>query len=127
MTGTSLEKSVEQGSALKRGTVVAHISTANKVPSKLAPRIVRKAFPVNAFSSVLLDAEVEIEKELIHLDIPQGCTHPTLERLDRLFGKLDLTGAQGWTDKERQEIKDLLMEYHDLFALGDLELGKPPQ
>ena len=50
--------------------------------------------------------------------------HPTLERLDKVFGKLDLTGAQGWTDKERQEIKDLLMEYHDLFALDDLELGK---
>ena len=51
-------------------------------------------------------------------------THPTPGRLDKLFAKLDLSGAQVGTDQERQEIKDLLTEYHDLFALDDLELGK---
>ena len=49
---------------------------------------------------------------------------PTPERLDKLFEKLDLSGAQAWTDQERQEIRDLLTEYHDLFALDDLELEK---
>ena len=29
-----------------------------------------------------------------------------------------------WTDHEGQEIGDVLTEYHDLFALDDLELGK---
>ena len=29
-----------------------------------------------------------------------------------------------WTDQEKQEIRDLLTECHDLFALDDLELGK---
>ena len=28
---------------------------------------------------------------------------PTPERLDKLFGKLDLSGAHAWTDQERQE------------------------
>ena len=51
-------------------------------------------------------------------------THPTPGRLDTLFGKLDLSGVQAWADQERQEIKDLLTDYHDLFALDDLELGK---
>ena len=51
-------------------------------------------------------------------------TYPTPERLDKLFGKLDLSGEQGWTEKERQEIKDLPIEYHYLFALDDLELEK---
>ena len=51
-------------------------------------------------------------------------TLPTPERLDKLFEKLDLSVAQAWTDQERQEIRDLLTEYHDLFTLEDLELGK---
>ena len=67
--------------------------------------------------------EVEIEKEPMHPDVQSVCTHHTPERLDKLFGKLDLTGAWGWTDKERQEIKDLLTEHHNLFALDNLELG----
>ena len=54
-------------------------------------------------------------------------THPTSERLDKLFGKLDFSGAQLWTDQERQEIRDLLTEYHDLFALDDVELGRTSQ
>ena len=40
--------------------------------------------------------------------------HPTSGRLNKLFGKLDLSGAQAGTDKEKQEIRDLLTEYHDL-------------
>ena len=51
-------------------------------------------------------------------------TLPTPERLDKHFEKLDLSEAQVWTDQERQEIIDLLTEYHDLFTLDDLELGK---
>ena len=38
----------------------------------------------------------------------------------------DLTATQGWSDKERQEVKDLLMKNHDLITLDDLELGKLP-
>ena len=51
-------------------------------------------------------------------------TLPTPRRLDKLFEKLDLSGAQMWTDQEKQEIRYLLTEYHDLFTLDDLELGK---
>ena len=50
---------------LKRGTAVAHISAGNKVLSKLAPRIVTEAFPVNAHLSVLPGTEVEIERKPI--------------------------------------------------------------
>ena len=51
-------------------------------------------------------------------------TLPIPERLDKRFEKLDLSGAQAWTDQEKQEIRDLLTEYNDLFTLDDLELGK---
>ena len=51
-------------------------------------------------------------------------TCPTQERSDKLFGNIVSSGAQSWTDQERQEIRDLLTEYHDLFTLDNLELGK---
>ena len=100
-------------------TIVVHVSAANKVPPKMAPRIIMKTFPVNTLSSVHSGVNVEIEKEPPHLDAPQVCTHATQERSDKLLGKLDLTGTQGWSDKEKQEVKDLLVECHDLFALDD--------
>ena len=45
-------------------------------------------------------------------------------KIRKPFGTLDLSGAQACADQERQEIRDLLTEYHDLFSLDDLELGK---
>ena len=42
---------------------MAHISAANKVLPKLAPRIVMKASPINAFLSVHLGANVDIKQE----------------------------------------------------------------
>ena len=51
-------------------------------------------------------------------------TLPTPGRLDKPFEKLDLSGAQVWIDQEKQVIRDLLTEYHDLVTLDDLELGK---
>ena len=67
---------------------------------------------------------VETERKHANPDALQVHTHLTPEREDKLFGKLDLSGAQAWTDQERWEIRDLLTEYHDVFALDDLELGK---
>ena len=81
-------------------------------------------FSVNTHSSAHPSAEVEIERKPMNLDMPQVHTHPTQERLNKFFGKLDLSRPQGLTDQERQEIRDLLTKYHDLFALDDLELGK---
>ena len=44
--GLALRNLSSRTGTLKRGTVVAHISAANKVLSKLAPRKDRKTFPV---------------------------------------------------------------------------------
>ena len=41
----------------------------------------------------------------MHPDAPEVCTHPTQERLDKLFEKLDPTGAQGWSNKESKKSK----------------------
>ena len=105
---------------MKRGTVVAHISAVNEIPPKLVPKIIAKAFSVNVHSSVWLG----IERKSVNLDVPQVHTLPTAQRLEKLFGKFDMSGEQTWTDQEKREIRDLLTEYHDLFASDDLELGK---
>ena len=70
----------------------------------LAPKVAIKAATVNAAHA---GADVKITKDPMHLDVQQVHTHPTQERLDKVFEKLDLTGAQGWSDKERQEVKNL--------------------
>ena len=80
---------------------MSHISTANKVLPKLAPRIVMKAFPVNAYFSVHPGAEVEIEKR----------THAS-----RCAMNVHMDGQI----RKKQEVKDLPAEYHDLFALDSL-------
>ena len=50
MNGTDPKNLSSRTVTLKRGTVMACISAANKVTLKLAPRMVTKAFPVNAHS-----------------------------------------------------------------------------
>ena len=122
--GLALRNLSSRTVTLKRGTVVAHITATKKVPPQLAPRLITKAFSVNTHSSAYPSVEVEIERKPTNLDVPQVHICPPPERLDKLFGKLDLSGAQSWIDQERQEIRDLLTEYHNLCALDDLELGK---
>ena len=52
---------------------------------------------------------------------------PTQERLDKLFGKLDLKGIEEWSEYEQQQVCELMKEYQYLFALDDLELGSTSQ
>ena len=46
--GLALRNLLSRTVTLKRGTIVAHIAADNKVPPKLAPRIVMKASSINA-------------------------------------------------------------------------------
>ena len=52
----------------KKGNTKKHMCFFKALCMTPAPRVVTKAFPVNAHSSVLPGAEVEIEKEPMHLD-----------------------------------------------------------
>ena len=44
--------------------------------------------------------------------------------VDKLFSKLDLKSIQDWTEEEQGNVKQLLTEYNDIFALSSMELGK---
>ena len=46
------------------------------------------------------------------------------ERLEKLFAKLDLSGNASWSKQDQRDVTSLIEEYHHLFVLNDLELGK---
>ena len=86
---------------LKKGTIVGTVKAGNKVPPMLALKIQK-------------------EKESKLDQIPEK----TPARLEKLFDKLDLSGMMGWSQSQKQQMKQVFENYHHLFALEDLELGK---
>ena len=77
------------------------VKAGNKVPPMLAPKIQK-------------------EKESKFDQIPEK----TPARLEKLFDKLDLSGMMGWSQSQKQQMKQVFENYHHLFVLEDLELGK---
>ena len=37
---------------------------------------------------------------------------------------MDLSGAQSWTRDQKSRIQETLKKFHDVFALGSMELGR---
>ena len=98
--GVSLMNLSSEPVILKKGTVVAHVKPANLIPPMLAPR--------NENSNA--KSEEMSEK--------------TPERIQKLFSKLDLSGMANWPEERQKEMRKVFEDYHYLFALDDLELGK---
>ena len=48
----------------------------------------------------------------------------TPEEADLLMSKLDLSGIKVWKLEEKEEVKNLILEYGSLFALKDMDLGR---
>ena len=84
---------------LNKGSVVAIVKAANVVLPMLAPKN---------------------EERKDNMQMPEK----TLERLDKLFRKLDLSGMQSWSVEQQREMREVFEDYHHLFALEDMELGK---
>ena len=103
---------------LKKGTVVAQLSPANMIPKMLAPKL----------KSV--DCEPEFVKnkglesnELESVKTTDSLPDLTQERREKLFSKLNLTGYDDWTQKQRNAADSVIERYHHIFAVEDLELG----
>ena len=108
---------------LKKGMKVARVSAANIVPPMLAPDL---STDRNELEYVLNGVNSGCIPEYKKLN-SQGEVRkpePTLERLNDLFSKLDLSGIREWPEDLQQKVHDLMIEYQYLFALNDLELGK---
>ena len=114
---------------LKKGAIVAKVATTNVIPSMLAP------------ASGMFQDVPEMGDELDRNGckdryvpsnggpFPSNCQSQNLtqERLDKLFGKLDLKGIEDWSEYDQNQVCELMKEYQHLFALDDLELGSTSQ
>ena len=47
------------------------------------------------------------------------------DKLKQLLEKFDFIGIQDWSEEEQQKVKNLTIEYGFLFALDNLDLGRP--
>ena len=81
---------------LRNGTIVARVGAGNRVSS---------------------DPSIMKSTRAVKQELGQ-------DRLGKLFAKLNLEGLQEWTEDCQVKAKGLLENFGDIFALGDLELGK---
>ena len=62
---------------------------------------------------------------------PSQSTDPERQKVEELAKRrklvveqIDLSSIQNWSKSLQQQVKELLMEFQDIFALNDLELGR---
>ena len=84
---------------IRKGDTIAEVAPANVVPAMLAPQ------PTEEGSQ------------------PPSKKVTDKDRKKILLEKLDLKGLETWPEKYQKQAKDLLSEFHDIFALDDLEMG----
>ena len=91
----------EKPQVLNKGTVVAKIQAVNLIPPKLAP----------TFTNT-------------NTNNANQSSEPTPEGIEKLFSKLNISGADEWSEENRLKLRQLFIKHHHIFALDDLELGK---
>ena len=94
---------------ISKGQQIADVTAANQVPNMLAPKYVDRI------------REDDIEKGKF--------VSSKLRRLDekrkaQLWEQLDISGADLWAEEHKQSIKKIFEDFHDVFALSPLELGR---
>ena len=84
---------------LKRGAHVAHVTSAVMVPPEEVPS----------------EEEQDTQESRECLSVQ--------ERQEKLFDKLNLDGLSEWSPRNAAIVRELLLSYHDTFALKSNELG----
>ena len=114
---------------LKKSTIVVKVAAANVIPPMLVPAS-------GTFQDIpemgggldrngCKDGYVPSNGGAIPIRPPKP--EPTQERLDKLFGKLDLKGIEDWSEYDQNQVCELMKEYQHLFVPDDLELGSTSQ
>ena len=98
-TSIVVQNVTDQAIFLKKGTRVAHIVSATLAPLEETP------------STQGEDAHEPKERMMVQ------------ERQDKLLEKLNLDGLSQWTICNAAIVRELLLSYHDAFALEPDELG----
>ena len=96
----ALQNLSEKVQTIKKGTIIVSVKAANLVPPKLAPRYTNENNNNNNERPPL-----------------------TPERIQKLFSKLNLEGAENWSPNIQTKLNKVFKDYHHIFALDDLELG----
>ena len=91
----------EKPQVLHKGTVVAKIQAANLIPPKLAPMFMNT-----------------------NTNNANQSSEPTSGQIKKLFSKLNISGADEWSEENRLKLRQLFIKHHHIVALDDLELGK---
>ena len=91
----------EKPKVLNKGTVVAKIQAANIIPPKLAPKYTNT-----------------------NTNNANQSSEPTPDRIEKLFSKLNISGADEWSEENWLKLRQLFIKHHHIFALDDLELSK---
>ena len=113
---------------LKKGSVVAQIQAANAVPPML--RTCETASEGGSAKGGTKSASECVSSRCNRNDsnngVEGGCCskEPSKARIKKLFSKIDLSGADEWSDENKQKLRSLFVKYHGIFALEDLELGR---
>ena len=113
---------------LNKGSVVARVQAANAVPPMLRTRYVASEGEAkrNTRKSAFGRGNARSNRNDSNNTEKTNDTmkEPSKERIEKLFSKVDLSGAEDWSEENRQKLRMLFIKYHGIFALEDLELGK---
>ena len=90
--------------------VIGVISAANMVPAMIAPKNMLAKDWDQSQSQLASHAKLK-EEELAR-------------RGKLVVEQIDLSSIQNWSQSLQQQVRELLMEFQDIFALNDLELGR---
>ena len=104
-TMVQLYNTKEHAIVIKKGTAVARMVAANKVPEIVVTDGTKAALQTQRWAK-------------------EGCARLTIEERRKIFfKKLELSGLKSWMEKNKEKALNLLAKDHDIFALEDGEMG----
>ena len=99
-----LQNMTQETVVLQKGKIVTHITAANFVPNKLAPKFINRSL-----GRCQVDAE-QLENGMVDAKwLPKQD-----ERVRKLFEKVDLKGIENWTEGEQKKFREVLAQYNDI-------------
>ena len=94
---------------IAKGQQIADVTAANQVPNMLAPKYVDRIREDDLKKGKSMSSK---ERRLNE------------QRKAQLWEQLDISGANDWAEEHKQSIKETFEEFHDVFALNPMELGR---
>ena len=94
---------------IAKGQQIADVTAANQVPNMLAPKYVDRI------------REDDLKKDKFMSSKERRLSK---QRKAQLWEQLDISGANDWAEEHKQSIKETFKDFHDVFALNPMELGR---